>query len=837
MAANDQRKRHLKVDRFHQPAQYKSKRRATSLPVPDRPNAMAHGGRIQQQLTAVSQSYATLAQSWEGNEAITSKGITVELESAVNTEIDPERLENAGWVLLNEKLTGTAAQPALLQIWFVPDGKLAILSNLIGDYLTKTIKVKGGKVQPKYRPLIEAIERIGQAAVGQLWTEIDEAFPLSEAMWFEVWLRGGSSEDERQKLIEQFKILAASSGIRVGKGQISLPEHTVIAAHGKGEDFAKDLALLNCIAEIRKCREYADTFVSMRPSEQMEWAELLNSRIPAKNHDSPYVSVLDTGINRGHPLLDALLHENDNHTIDSEWTASDDDNHGTLMAGLCLFGDLTPILAGSHVIELPVNIEGAKIVPPPAQRKDDEKLAGAYTADGVALVEIKGPRRKRVWCITTTMTGPTLPIPTSWSSQIDRLASGVDNEGAIRRVLCLSAGNIPQNEWVAYPKGNYAFSVRNPAQSWNSLCIGAYTDFHLVRSGEEYTPLAKKGALAPVSSTSLEWESGWPNKPDVVFEGGNAGFQESNQSVLSLPEMMLLSTDADFANGAFGTASGTSPATALGARMAGQIMAEYPELTPETVRGLMVHSADWTSAMRESVPKEYRDDKRKHANFLLRTVGYGVPNLRNALECAKSRVTLIAETRIQPFKKDGNDVAYNQMHLHSLPWPDDLLKQNHLERVRMRVTLSYFVEPNPGNRGYTSNFRYASCGLRFKVSSPGQSAADLSADINKIAADEMRADGRGHTSGTTDGWLLGQACFRGSIHSDIWEGSAADLVSMQHVAVFPITGWWRTRTSHGRGDSSLPYSLIVSIESENSALDIYTQIEAKVNVPVEIPAE
>lgn len=312
--------------------------------------------------------------------------------------------------------------------------------------------------------------------------------------------------------------------------------------------------------------------------------------------------------------------------------------------------------------------------------------------------------------------------------------------------------------------------------------------------------------------------------------GGNAGYQAANNSTLELPELLLLSTHADFNNGVFGTFGGTSPAAALAARFGGQIISEYPELAPESVRGLIVHSAEWTNAMKASVPAEQKN-KRDQGNFLLRTVGYGVPNLRRAVACMNSRATLIAECEIQPFKMEKGEIVFNHMHLHEMPWPVKELQKHSQEKVAMRVTLSYFIEPNPGTRG-TSHFRYPSCALRFKVSSPGQTAEDLTAVVSKVAADEFQKANRVHVGGTTDGWVLGQSCFRGSVHSDIWEGTAADLLSMRNIAVYPVTGWWRTRPSHHRADSRLKYSLIVSLESENPTLDIYSEIETVIKVPV-----
>jgi hypothetical protein len=83
---------------------------------------------------------------------------------------------------------------------------------------------------------------------------------------------------------------------------------------------------------------------------------------------------------------------------------------------------------------------------------------------------------------------------------------------------------------------------------------------------------------------------------------------------------------------------------------------------------------------------------------------------------------------------------------------------------------------------------------------------------------------------------LGQQVQRGSIHSDVWEGSAAELLSMKHIAVFPLTGWWRTRPKQGRADARIKYGLVVSLEAENPALDIYTEIANQVAIPIAVPS-
>src|SRR5699024_8790568 len=124
------------------------------------------------------------------------------------------------------------------------------------------------------------------------------------------------------------------------------------------------------------------------------------------------------------------------------------------------------------------------------------------------------------------------------------------------------------------------------------------------------------------------------------------------------------------------------------------------------------------------------------------------------------------------------------------PWPLEVLEQLGETDVEMRVTLSYFIEPNPSQRGVKTRYRYESHGLRFTVRRPTESVDQLRARVNKKARDE----GHEKVDGSDDGWLIGtNARHHGSIHSDIWRGSAAKLASQGAIAIYPTTGWWKTR--------------------------------------------
>lgn len=67
---------------------------------------------------------------------------------------------------------------------------------------------------------------------------------------------------------------------------------------------------------------------------------------------------------------------------------------------------------------------------------------------------------------------------------------------------------------------------------------------------------------------------------------------------------------------------------------------------------------------------------------------------------------MICEEYLHPFKrKKGKEPQLRDMHLHCLPWPLNELEDLGQTQVEMRVTLSYFIEPNPSARGVTSRYR------------------------------------------------------------------------------------------------------------------------------------
>ena len=522
------------------------------------------------------------------------------------------------------------------------------------------------------------------------------------------------------------------------------------------------------------------------------------------------------------------------------------------MAGVALYGDLAETIASSSMVILSYRLESVKILPPAGYTPNDPKLYGYVTQQAVARAEIQAYARKRVICMTVAGAPPDhLRVadissvaqggdiieqinafygrgrPSSWSAAIDQLSSGAVDEQ--RRLILLPAGNSQLWSRRYCPNSNLTESIHDPGQAWNALTVGAYTMKTTVNPDvyPDWKPVAPAGGLCPASTTSLRWEDQWPLKPDLCMEGGNMAVDPSTgHPDYYVNDLQLLTTNRILMHRLLTVTGDTNAATALAARMAVIIQAEYPQFRPETIRALMVHSADWTHAMQR---QEEHSTSRQAIRNLLRTYGYGVPNLDRALWSARNELTLVVQDSLQPFDRQSNgQTASRDMHLHPLPWPHDVLRELGNTLVELRVTLSYFIEPNPGERGRGRRHRYASHGLRFDVNTPTETYDDFRRRLS-TAAREEEEDYVSPTSSDAENWLLGPILrHKGSIHSDRWKGMAVDLASRGIIAVYPVIGWWRERPRHERWGRRAYYSLIVSIYTPKINIDIYSPVAIQV---------
>lgn len=769
-------------------------------------------------------------------------GIYLQFDSPPGVELKVESLEHKGKgieVVAVRSIAPAPEQPLTQRATvFVPDGQLKHFFSRFEQYATE--QTKAG--EPKHREAVDRIAALRRATLRALWTDAEDAFPSEqEEIWWEIWLRRHDGE-ELQRLHE----FAGAVGFEVGERRLAFDDRIVVLARATALQLSGSLDVLNDLAELRRAKIGAARFDDAAVTEQATWVTELKGRTTPCAEEAPAVCVLDTGVTRGHPLLENVIAPQDATAVDPAWGSHDNGGgagnmgHGTEMSGLAAYGDLATAIGTGNALVLRHRVESVKILPPVGV--NPPQLYGAITSQAVNRPEITAPNRKRAFSLAVTTTdNRDRGEPTSWSAALDALAVGrsfdsttqglqyLDGGGGTRRLFVVSAGNVTPPE-VDHLTRCDVEPVHDPAHSWNALTVGAFTEkATLGTAWNGWSPVAAPGDLSPWSTTSVSFREIWPIKPDIVFEGGNAAHDGNGNLEDGVGDLCLLSTYFQPANRSFVLTRATSAATAQVARLAALVLADYPDFTPETVRGILVHSARWTKAMEAHLRGA---SGKRGREKLVRRYGFGVPDITRARRSADDALTLIAEATIRPFAKG----KMNQMHIHELPWPKDVLEQLGPTPVNLRVTLSYFIEPNPGRRGWKKRHRYASHGLRFDVKTATETLDDFRKRLNEKALDEEEE--RPAAGGDSSEWYLGeQTRNRGSIHSDLWVGTAADLAARGMIAVYPVSGWWKDQPKRDRSALGARYSLIVSIETEAEGADIWTPVAQQIGVPIDVVGE
>jgi hypothetical protein len=835
---NQNRLPHIRIKGYSQIDDYISPKRGNSpaIKIQDR---RVHGNKLLEHLKIIKEKFDSLKEIDLPNGVVRDDAIYVEFISEYDFEPSFESLnsdaQNSKFHLLNiKKETNEDSYRYRVNVMLTEGGVSHFLTK-VNEYISENTKYKGEETEtPKNNKLISNIESIQLATLEAFWTEpMENPFPKgNEVVWWEVWFRkkkGVETSSELEKIVKQLHLNDAQISTQV----LDFPEHFIKLIKASPIQLSKSIFLLDNLAELRKPKETAEFFTNLSVFEKEDAVNELKSRVENHtNEGSLAICILDSGVQNKHPLLSSFLSDNNLFSYKPEsWGTHDGwkgGGHGTGMAGLALYGDLTAAMSATSNIRIFHQLESVKLI----NNNDphDPELYGAVTMDAVSGPIISSPYRPRIYCMAVTDKDQAYyGRPSSWSASLDKITFGDERENLEKQLFFVSSGNVIITTPEEYLNKNFYESIHDPAQAFNVITVGAYTDkdrFEYEKFPDSQL-LAEKGGMSPSNSTSVMWENDWAIKPDIVMEGGNMINQRGD--IAGPDSLRLLSTHKDYRSNLLQTFGDTSAATALASRFAAQLKIEYPNFWPETIRGLMVHSAEWTQAMLggrsiKDIESFNKDDKRN----LLRSFGYGIPNMNKALYSAQNSLTLIAEREITPYKKQDGTVKYNNIHYFELPWPIEILQERLGEYdVKLNITLSYFIEPNPGSRQYTNKFSYQSHGLRFNVIGPNEDPETFHKRVNK----NTREDGENGFSG--ESWIIKEPHRnKGSIHRDFWIGSGADLSMRNQIAVYPVSGWYKMRDKLKKYDSTVRYSLIVTVETPEIDIDIYTPIKNMIEIEI-----
>lgn len=726
-------------------------------------------------------------------------------------------------VVLRSKRNDDRTESALL---FVPDDAQDFLRGRIENY--------GRDPGNQRRPDVdrfEAIEDVRAIEIAALFTgDVDIGAP--DLLWWELWVR------QPIALADRVAAAAQNAEIDVHADRLLFPDTTVLFLHATAGNVAAFAGRIpGAVMEIRRATGTIETFLEGGAGvEQHDWVQELVERITPPPQDAPVVCTLDTGVAAAHPLIAPALRGA--WAYDAAWGSDDhhpEGGHGTPLSGLVLYGDLEPLMSGAQAVQLTHGVESMKLLPPHGFPPTKPPSYGVVTQGAVSSVEIERPDALRSYCIATSATDFPPSRPSTWSGALDQIISGSMPGDAAeelpaserpKRLMAVATGNV---------SGGMAIDVlpsqplEDPSQSWNALSIGGFTRKEQVPvPPPELNPAVPANHRSPFSRGS-QWlaDDLTPIKPEVMFEAGNM-LSDATGFCGWHPAVSLLAPGSDIAAGPLVPFWATSAAVGMAGNFVGRLQAALPDLWPETHRALTVDSARWPEPIRKKFIgrgahwKTGKNATKAKMQEMLREVGYGVPDVSRAIMSARNDTTLVAEAEIQPYAigADGRTGVFNEMHFYDLPWPKAALEQIENEIVTMKVTLSYFIEPNLTGKAATRPDTYRSFGLRFDMKKRGETDARFR---SRISASQEK-DGS-DTESEQSYWLLGpKAVQAGSLHCDLWRGYAADLALHDAIAVYPVGGWWKSHTGQKRISDKARYAVVISISAPGQNVDLYSEV-------------
>lgn len=721
---------------------------------------------------------------------------------------------------------------------FVPDAARPALEQRIGAYGAQNL---GNRERP-YLDQFERIENFAAASADDLFVgDHDPLDPASD--WWELWVRDGKVEGVRSQ--------ARNANFDVHADTLKFPDVEVAFVHGAAGALRAFLNRIpGAVAEVRRSVGTIEPFLTLKagPANQHDFVADLAARTLAPSADAPTICILDTGVSAAHPLIaPGLVHAT---AVDARWGSDDhagDTGHGTGLASLSLFGDLEIPMNDLRVVQLSHGVESVKLLAPPGAVPTDVHSYGSVTQAAISLIEIDRPGLDRSFCLASSTARNPPTRPSSWSGAIDQAAAGsmvgerprgVAAAQTPKRLVLIAAGNV-----IGGSRGEIEAGARieDPAQAWNALTVGGITGKTTVDAGAAgLRPIAEANTVSPYSTDTVGLPTDLlPMKPEVLFEAGNMTVDAADWCDWH-PALSLLAAGRDVGNEPLAPFWATSAAVAVGSHFLGRLKAEVPGLWPETYRALMVHAARWPEPIRRQLigrGASWRTTISKgDIQQLLRRVGYGTPDFDIATRSARNELTLIAQAEIQPYAAGANNqgAVFNEVHFYDLPWPHAALAALGDQSVIMRVTLSYFVEPNLSGKAATRPETYRSFGLRFAMKKRSETDLQFKGRLSRlqdeaqIAALEVGLDDE-DAPGERSCWLLGpKAVQAGSLHCDLWRGKASELAHHDLIAVHPVGGWWKSHLGQQRRSDKGRYALAISISAPASEVDLYSEVQALV---------
>ena len=717
--------------------------------------------------------------------------------------------------------------------------------NVLTDALTN---YTGSSATTASTKRIDQIEHIAPGTVSSLWMDLRPLPQAEQRIWWECWCW--------PETVANILHPADRLRLRVSEQRLHFPDFEVVPVYATVEDMERLLANTDAIEELRHASDTPHVYTHDLAAYQTDILADLVARVTPPPADAPAACILDTGVARAHPLLAPSLASNDCHAVDEAWQTDDHHGHGTEVAGMALFGDLTYPVGDQRKIDLTHRLESVKLLPPNGFPANEPANLGYITQGAISLPEIEAPDRARVFCMAVTNKDLSGALPTSWSAAMDRATVGLtltDQASAPPtvppRLILTSAGNVPDEATLAEAGDVGRFSIEDPAQAWNPLTIGGFTDkVDLLHPNyQDWTAAAEVGDRSPYSRTSTTWIDA-PIKPELVFEAGNRALSPMDTELLAgIESLSLLTTNRNHIRDPLTTTWATQPGDGARGAHGRDLDGGRPELLARDDPRPHGAFGGMDAPHAQPVPAAQGQDAGPVAGARVR-LRRAQPRPGAQIGAQRSCFDLAGDhAAIHHADEDGQEGHAGQRRPAKVPSvallpaavADPGARSAGEKRVELKVTLSYFIEPSPGQIAPKTPARYRSHGLRFDLQRRLENKEQFLSRINSLAAADDAEEGAEAIEiedEADDRWRFGANSrankVAGSLHCDVWTGPGADLAARRTLAIYPVNGWWKTRAPKKRYNSQARYALIMTLKCLDEDIDLHAEIDAAIAVRI-----
>lgn len=453
-------------------------------------------------------------------------------------------------------------------------------------------------------------------------------------------------------------------------------------------------------------------FTTVRPGGFNTVRREFGFEISNADEDLPIVGIIDTGISQDSALATILL---DDATFTLAGSPLMDHagrsrlGHGTAVAGLVALGKLNhrnnfegEIKADAKLLSIKISDSGNGFI------SELNLLEMLYS------VKSKYPDI-RLFTLTTCYSCHmrTNESFSDYTYALDKFAYETDS------LIFICTGN---NEDCITENSNYDLgyfhneqtNLSIPADSLNNFIVGASADnlkegaFLGIASGREFPALyTRKGHIDLTAIYNLKKNNQNYFRPDVIESGGDIGFYDENTlDWLDEPALTLLSAKSNIG---VMQEVGTSFAAPLTANLAARLVKNYPNLSNESIKALIINGASLN----------YIQFDNGVSKLLNRVVGHGVVNELKSLYSDENSATLILE----------DVISHGKIKIYPINFPDYLIAEDLGKKsgiLKITATLCFKFLPIKNNQ-----LSYNPIHMAFSIFK-NQSADDIMKPDNKL---------------------------------------------------------------------------------------------------------